>query len=90
MALNRIPGDIGINADTIAAIGDLTAFSGSIELDAEGKAITPGFINMLSWAPGDLMKDGRSMGDIVQGVTLEVFGEGWSEGPLTEEMKSSE
>ncbi len=83
-------GDIGINADTIAAIGDLTAFSGSIELDAEGKAITPGFINMLSWAPGDLMKDGRSMGDIVQGVTLEVFGEGWSEGPLTEEMKSSE
>ena len=80
-------GDIGIRADTIAAIGDLSSFKGAVEIDAGGKAIAPGFINMLSWATGNLLKDGRSMGDIVQGVTLEVFGEGWSEGPLNEAMK---
>jgi len=51
-------------------------------------AVTPGFINMLSWAPDDLLKDGRSMGDIVQGVTLEVFGEGGSAGPLNADMKA--
>lgn len=80
-------GDIGILADTIAAIGDLSGFKGAVEIDAQGKAVAPGFINMLSWATGNLLKDGRSMGDIVQGVTLEVFGEGWSEGPLNESMK---
>ena len=79
--------DIGINGDTIAFIGDLTEFTGRLEIDTKGKAVTPGFINMLSWAPSDLISDGRSMGDIVQGVTLEVFGEGSSEGPLNEAMK---
>lgn len=74
-------GDIGINADTIAAIGDLSNAIGKDELDAKGLAISPGFINMLSWADGSLLKDGRSMSDIKQGVTLEVFGEGWSPGP---------
>ena len=42
----------------------------------------PGFINMLSWATVSLLQDGRSQSDIRQGVTLEVFGEGWSMGPL--------
>ena len=79
--------DIGIKGDTIAFIGDLTEFTGRLEIDTKGKAVTPGFINMLSWAPSDLISDGRSMGDIVQGVTLEVFGEGSSEGPLNEAMK---
>ena len=79
--------DIGIKGDTIAFIGDLTEFTGRLEIDTKGKAVTPGFINMFSWAPSDLISDGRSMGDIVQGVTLEVFGEGSSEGPLNEAMK---
>ncbi|NQV72032.1 D-aminoacylase [bacterium] len=79
--------DIGIKGDTIAFIGDLTEFTGRLEIDTKGKAVTPGFINMLSWATSDLISDGRSMGDIVQGVTLEVFGEGSSEGPLNEAMK---
>jgi len=82
-------GDIGIRADSIAFIGDLATFSARTRIDAEGKAVTPGFINMLSWAPSDLLKDGRSMGDISQGVTLEVFGEGWSEGPLNASMKET-
>jgi len=61
--------------------------SASSTIKTDGMAVTPGFINMLSWAVTDLLKDGRSMGDIVQGVTLEVFGEGSSMGPLNDEMK---
>ena len=80
-------GDVGINADTIAAIGDLKNAKGISEIDATGLAIAPGFINMLSWATESLIEDGRSMSDIKQGVTLEVFGEGWSMGPLNEQMK---
>jgi N-acyl-D-amino-acid deacylase len=74
-------GDIAINADTIAAIGDLSNDKAKTEIDAKGKAVSPGFINMLSWADGSLLKDGRSMSDLKQGVTLEIFGEGWSPGP---------
>ncbi|MCE7863660.1 MAG: D-aminoacylase [Bacteroidetes bacterium CHB5] len=73
-------GDLAIRGDTIAAIGEFNAV-GETELDVQGKAIAPGFINMLSWADGSLLKDGRSMSNIKQGVTLEVFGEGWSPGP---------
>lgn len=80
-------GDVGINADTIAAIGDLKNAKGISEIDATGLAVAPGFINMLSWATVSLIEDGRSMSDIKQGVTLEVFGEGWSMGPLNENMK---
>jgi len=80
-------GDVGINADTIAAIGDLKNAKGLTEIDATGLAVAPGFINMLSWATESLLEDGRSMSDIKQGVTLEVFGEGWSMGPLNDNMK---
>ncbi len=80
-------GDLAINADTIAAIGNLENFNGDTEIDADGMAVAPGFINMLSWANESLLQDGRSMSDIYQGVTLEVMGEGTSMGPLTEEMK---
>jgi N-acyl-D-amino-acid deacylase len=81
-------GAIGIVADTIAAVGDIGQARGRIDLDVEGHAISPGFINMLSWATESLLEDGRSQSDIRQGVTLEVFGEGWSMGPLNDEMKS--
>jgi N-acyl-D-amino-acid deacylase len=80
-------GDIGIMSDTIAAIGDLKNARGKSEIDATGMTVTPGFINMLSWAVESLIEDGRSMGGIVQGVTLEVLGEGDSWGPLSESMK---
>jgi N-acyl-D-amino-acid deacylase len=79
--------DVGIRRDRIEAVGDLTGESAATEIDASGLAVAPGFINMLSWATDRLIADGRSQGDIRQGVTLEIFGEGWSEGPLTEEMK---
>jgi N-acyl-D-amino-acid deacylase len=77
-----ITADVAINADTIAAIGDLTEATGKKEIKAEGLVVAPGFINMLSWGDGTLLKDGRSMSDIKQGVTLEVFGEGFSPGPV--------
>jgi N-acyl-D-amino-acid deacylase len=82
-----VTGDLAIVADSIVAVGDLGEATATLEIDATGLAVAPGFINMLSWATESLIQDGRSLGDIVQGVTLEVFGEGWSEGPLTEAMK---
>ena len=79
--------DIGINGDRIAAIGDL-GNNAELMIEADGLAVAPGFINMLSWANESLLIDGRSQGDIRQGVTLEVFGEGRSDGPLNEAMQA--
>ena len=79
--------DVAIKGDTIAAIGDLSNSSGEKEVDASGLAVSPGFINMLSWANESLIEDGKSQSDIRQGVTLEVMGEGWSMGPLNDKMK---
>jgi len=76
-------GDIAVNADTIAAVGNLSRDIGTQEVDAQGMAVSPGFINMLSWAT-NLFEDGRGMSDIKQGVTLEVMGEGRSLGPVKE------
>jgi N-acyl-D-amino-acid deacylase len=80
--------DIGINSDTISFIGDLSKSDANEIFDANGKAVAPGFINMLSWATVSLIEYGRSESDIRQGVTLEVFGEGESMGPLNEKMKN--
>jgi N-acyl-D-amino-acid deacylase len=80
-------GDLGIAEDRIAIIGDLSEKSGTLEVDAHGKAVSPGFINMLSWANVSLIEDGRGMSDLKQGVTLEIMGEGSSMGPLNDAMK---
>ena len=80
-------GSVAINADTIVAVGNLTA-RGKLEIDATGLVVAPGFINTLSWATESLIQDGRSKSDIMQGVTLEVFGEGWSMGPLSKNLKN--
>ena len=79
--------DIAINADTIAFIGDLKNATAKNEVEAKGLAVSPGFINMLSWATESLIEDGRSQSDIRQGVTLEVMGEGGSMGPLNDFLK---
>ena len=80
-------GDLAIRNDSIAAVGDIGNARGKSEIDAHGLAVAPGFINMLSWAVDSLIADPKSQSDIRQGVTLEVFGEGESMGPLTREMK---
>jgi N-acyl-D-amino-acid deacylase len=79
--------DVGLRGDAIAAVGDLSGARARTEVDARGLAVAPGFINMLSWATESLLVDGRSQSDIRQGVTLEVFGEGSSMGPLNPAMK---
>ena len=85
---NPVRGNVAITGDTIAAVGDAAADArGTIDIDAAGLAVAPGFINMLSWAGTPLIADGRSQSDIRQGVTLEIFGEGESGGPLTDAMK---
>ena len=78
--------DIAINADTISFIGDLKNASAKNEVDAKGKAVAPGFINMMGHSEESLFQDGRSQSDIRQGVTTEIFGE-FSMGPLNTKMK---
>ncbi len=79
--------DVAIIGDKIAALGDFSERDGKTVIDATGMAVSPGFINMLSWAPETLMVNGLGLSDLKQGVTLEVFGEGWSYGPWSEDMK---
>jgi N-acyl-D-amino-acid deacylase len=81
-------GDVAVDGDRIAAVGELGRARARLVIDAGGLAVAPGFINMLSWANVSLLVDGRSQSDLRQGVTLEVLGEGWSMGPLNAAMKA--
>jgi N-acyl-D-amino-acid deacylase len=81
-------GDVGIKGDRIVYVGPHASGRAARTVDAAGKAVSPGFINMLSWANESLIADGRGLSDTVQGVTLEVMGEGDSMGPLTPAMKA--
>jgi N-acyl-D-amino-acid deacylase len=78
---------VAVKGDRIAAVGSLEEATAKATIDAGGLAVAPGFINMLSWADEPLLVDPTSQSDIRQGVTLEVFGEGSSMGPLNEQMK---
>ncbi len=82
-----VVGDIGVDGDSIACVGAGEQARGRVEIDAQGLAVAPGFINMLSWANEALIHDGRSQSDIHQGVTLEVLGEGHSMGPWNDTLK---
>ena len=79
--------DVGLRADRVVAVGDLTNKPAKNTVDAKGMAVAPGFINMLSWSTESLLQDGRSESEIRQGVTTEIMGEGESMGPWTEVMK---
>ena len=81
-------GDLAIQGESIAALGDLGAAKARREMDVAGLAVTPGFINMLSWSTESLIVDGRSQSEIRQGVTLEVMGESDSWGPWNAGMKA--
>ncbi|MEE4202677.1 MAG: D-aminoacylase, partial [Halieaceae bacterium] len=80
--------DLAIIDDRIAAIGDLSDATADHVIDATGKAVSPGFINMIGWGVTTLNQDGRGLSDVTQGITLEVFGEGQSMGPLSPAMKA--
>lgn len=82
--------DIGIIGSKVEAVRNLDGNTAGQIIDATGLAVSPGFINMLSWATASLIEDGNSQSDIRQGVTLEIMGEGWSMGPLNETMRKEE
>jgi N-acyl-D-amino-acid deacylase len=82
-------GDVAIDDDMIVAVGDIGAATGAFEIDVQGLAVAPGFINMMSWANESLIEDGHSQSNIRQGVTLEIMGEGESMGPLNDDMKAA-
>lgn len=79
-------GDVAIHGDRIAYIGPHAPGRGAEEFAARGKAVAPGFVNMLAHPEESLLIDGRALSDLRQGVTLEVLGEG-SMGPLSAQMK---
>ena len=80
-------GDVAISGDRIVYVGPRASGPARRVVDAGGMAVSPGFINMLSWATESLLVDPRAQSDIRQGVTLEVMGEGWSMGPVSPTMK---
>jgi len=79
--------DLAIRGDEIVEIGDLSSARAKTEVDAAGMAVAPGFINMLSHSWATLIVDGRSMGELKQGVTTQIMGEGGSMGPWNDEQK---
>jgi N-acyl-D-amino-acid deacylase len=79
-------GDVAINGDTVAAVGELGNATAGLVIDATDLAVAPGFINMLSQADESLIADGRAESDVRQGVTLEILGER-SMGPLSDLLK---
>jgi len=79
--------DVGLRGDQVVTVGDLSKAGAKLVVDASGLAVAPGFVNMLSWSTESLLVDGRSQGELRQGVTTQVMGEGSSMGPLSPEMK---
>ena len=80
-------GEVAIDGDRLSYVGPPRGLGGRTVIDARGKAVAPGFINMLSWSNESLLQDGLGQGELRQGITLEVMGEGESMGPLNEAMK---
>ena len=80
-------GDVALRGDRIVFVGPKAPGSARERLDVRGKAVAPGFINMLAHPEESLLADGRALSDLRQGVTLEVLGED-SMGPLTPQMKT--
>ncbi len=81
--------DVAVRGDRVVRAGNLNHVRAALTLDVSGRAVAPGFINALSWSTESLIADGRSQGEIRQGVTLEIMGEGGSMGPLNADMKAT-
>ncbi len=82
--------DVGVVGNRIAHVGELAAEEpAGVVLDATGLAVCPGFINPLSHSYYSVLEDGRSLGELVQGVTTQVFGEGESMGPISPSLRAT-
>ncbi len=79
-------GDIGIRDGRIAAIGDLVRASRKRTIDAQGKVVAPGFIDMLGQSELTILVDPRLPSKIYQGITTEITGEGGSAAPLNDSI----
>src|SRR5213593_1800518 len=79
--------DVAIRGDRVAGVGDFKSAKARTVIDANGLAVAPGFINMLSWSTESLIQDGRSQSEIRQGVTTEIMGEGESMGPVNDRVR---
>src|SRR5262245_19588245 len=79
--------DVGIRCDKIAVVGDLRKATAKTVVDAAGLAVAPGFINMLSWSTDSLIIDGRSQGEVREGITTQIMGEGTSMGPVNDGVR---
>jgi N-acyl-D-aspartate/D-glutamate deacylase len=83
-----VPADVGVRGDRVVAVGhDLPREAGAV-IDATGQAVCPGFVNILSHSHLSILHDPRSLGELTQGVTTEVFGEGTSMGPPTAQLRA--
>jgi dihydroorotase/N-acyl-D-amino-acid deacylase len=83
-------GQIGIREGHIAAIGDLTAVPRQRTIDAHGKVVAPGFIDMLGQSELSILVDPRLPSKIFQGITTEITGEGNSVAPLNSTMVAAD
>lgn len=84
-----IDADVAIQDDKIVSIQSRITAKGKIEIDAKGLVVSPGFIDILSWAAGPILYDGEVRSVVLQGITTAVFGEGWSMGPVNEQIKKT-
>jgi N-acyl-D-amino-acid deacylase len=75
--------DVAVSGDRVVAVGDVPPDEpAATVIDAEGLVVCPGFINPLSHSYLSVLEDGTSLGELVQGVTTQIFGEGESMGPV--------
>jgi dihydroorotase/N-acyl-D-amino-acid deacylase len=79
-------GDVGIRGGRIAAIGKLDGAARKRTIDARGKVVAPGFIDMLGQSELTMLVDPRLPSKVFQGITTEITGEGNSVAPLNERM----
>src|SRR5213595_3097766 len=79
--------DVAIRGDRIVRVGDFKTAKAKTIIDANGLAVAPGFINMLSWSTQSLIQDGRAQSEIRQGVTTEIMGEGESMVPVNDRVR---
>jgi N-acyl-D-amino-acid deacylase len=79
-------GDVGIVGDEIRAVGDLTDRTARARIDASGRVVAPGFIDMLGQSEFNVLVDNRAASKITQGVTTEVTGEGTSIAPINDRL----
>jgi N-acyl-D-amino-acid deacylase len=75
--------DVAVSGDRVVSVGDLAPDEpATTVLDAAGLVVCPGFVNPLSHSYFSVLEDGTSLGELVQGVTTQIFGEGESMGPV--------